>query len=72
MRRCIEKETGHEYAVKIIDLSNDSSESGIISAHEATIQEVAILRQVAGHSYISNTHIPIEFYKYFINITVSS
>lgn len=52
VRRCIEKETGHEYAVKIIDLSNDSSESGIISAHEATIQEVAILRQVAGHSYI--------------------
>lgn len=47
MRRCIEKETGKEYAAKIIDLSNDDS------SVEATHQEVNILRLVAGHPYIS-------------------
>jgi phosphorylase kinase gamma subunit len=50
VRRCIEKETGKAYAAKIIDLSNDSGEG--ISAKEATKQEVAILRHVAGHHYI--------------------
>lgn len=51
VRRCIEKETGKEYAAKIIDLSNDNAENGC--AAEATRQEVAILRLVAGHPYIS-------------------
>lgn len=46
VRRCIEKETGKEYAAKIIDLSNDDS------SVEATRQEVSILRLVAGHPYI--------------------
>jgi phosphorylase kinase gamma subunit len=50
VRRCIEKETGKAYAAKIIDLSNDGGEG--ISAKEATKQEVAILRHVAGHHYI--------------------
>lgn len=50
VRRCIEKETGKAFAAKIIDLSNDSDG---LSAKEATIQEVAILRHVAGHPYIS-------------------
>lgn len=51
VRRCIEKETGKEFAAKIIDLSNDTGEG--ISAKEATKQEVQILRHVAGHPYIS-------------------
>ncbi|XP_066144224.1 phosphorylase b kinase gamma catalytic chain, skeletal muscle/heart isoform isoform X2 [Euwallacea fornicatus] len=46
VRRCIEKETGKEYAAKIIDLSNDDS------SVEATRQEISILRLVAGHPYI--------------------
>ncbi|XP_056643992.1 phosphorylase b kinase gamma catalytic chain, skeletal muscle/heart isoform [Diorhabda carinulata] len=51
VRRCIEKETGKEFAAKIIDLStsdgiNDSS------TLEGTKQEVNILRHVAGHPYI--------------------
>ncbi|KAL1502702.1 hypothetical protein ABEB36_007809 [Hypothenemus hampei] len=46
VRRCIEKETGKEYAAKIIDLSNDDS------SIEATRQEVNILRMVAGHPFI--------------------
>lgn len=52
VRRCIEKETGKEFAAKIIDLSNDNSD-GAGSAYEATKQEVSILRHVAGHPYIS-------------------
>ncbi|RZC32649.1 phosphorylase b kinase gamma catalytic chain, skeletal muscle/heart isoform [Asbolus verrucosus] len=50
VRRCIEKETGKAFAAKIIDLSNDGGDG--ISAKEATKQEVAILRHVAGHHYI--------------------
>ncbi|XP_030754974.1 phosphorylase b kinase gamma catalytic chain, skeletal muscle/heart isoform [Sitophilus oryzae] len=46
VRRCIEKETGKEYAAKIIDLSNDDA------SLEGTKQEVNILRIVAGHPYI--------------------
>lgn len=52
VRRCIEKETGIEYAAKIIDLSGaDASNEG--STLEGTKQEIAILRHVAGHPYIS-------------------
>lgn len=50
VRRCIEKETGIEYAAKIIDISNETHEDGM---KDATLQEVQILRRVAGHSYIS-------------------
>ncbi|XP_076255595.1 phosphorylase kinase gamma isoform X3 [Rhynchophorus ferrugineus] len=46
VRRCIEKETGREYAAKIIDLSNDDA------TLEGTKQEVNILRTVVGHPYI--------------------
>lgn len=55
VRRCIEKETGREYAAKIIDLSNDVSNNNIEtpSMLEATRQEVQILRHVAGHPFIS-------------------
>jgi phosphorylase kinase gamma subunit len=59
VRRCIEKETGKAYAAKIIDLSNDSGEG--ISAKEATKQEVAILRHVAGHHYISKCNNQVRF-----------
>ncbi|KAJ8930936.1 hypothetical protein NQ314_016200 [Rhamnusium bicolor] len=50
VRRCIEKETGKEFAAKIIDLSSDGVNEG--STLEATKQEVDILRHVAGHPYI--------------------
>lgn len=57
VRRCIEKETGREFAAKIIDVGaeNDASPSQML---EATRQEIAILRQVMGHPYISTY--PIE------------
>ncbi|XP_058824953.1 phosphorylase b kinase gamma catalytic chain, skeletal muscle/heart isoform isoform X4 [Topomyia yanbarensis] len=51
VRRCIEKETGKEFAAKIIDLG--ASESGDPNHMlEATRQEIQILRQVMGHKYI--------------------
>lgn len=55
MRRCIEKETNKEFAAKIIDLGA-ATENGETNPHhmlEATRQEIAILRQVMGHPYIS-------------------
>jgi len=52
VRRCIEKETGQEYAAKIIDLS-DSSDATVL---ESTQREIEILRRVAGHPYIIELH----------------
>lgn len=52
VRRCIDKETGIEYAAKIIDIgaadANDPQQM-----LEATKQEIQILRTVMGHPYIS-------------------
>ncbi|KAL4711776.1 hypothetical protein ACJJTC_005945 [Scirpophaga incertulas] len=53
VRRCVEKETGREYAAKIIDLSQESQDG--VDTHtmrDATRQEIQILRMVAGHPYI--------------------
>ncbi|XP_018395900.1 PREDICTED: phosphorylase b kinase gamma catalytic chain, skeletal muscle/heart isoform isoform X2 [Cyphomyrmex costatus] len=55
VRRCIEKETGMEYAAKIIDISNETNEDGH-TMKDATLQEVQILRRVAGHPYIVELH----------------
>ncbi|XP_050689062.1 phosphorylase b kinase gamma catalytic chain, skeletal muscle/heart isoform-like isoform X1 [Eriocheir sinensis] len=52
VRRCIEKETGQQYAAKIIDLS-DSSDEGV---YEATKREIEVLRMVAGHPFIIELH----------------
>ncbi|CAL1689793.1 unnamed protein product [Lasius platythorax] len=55
VRRCIEKETGIEYAAKIIDISNETHEDGH-TMKDATRQEVQILHKVAGHPYIIELH----------------
>ncbi|CAG4934185.1 unnamed protein product [Colias eurytheme] len=53
VRRCIEKETGREYAAKIIDLSQESQDGvDTQTMRDATRQEISILRMVAGHPYI--------------------
>lgn len=52
VRRCIEKETGREYACKIIDINNDLEGDGG-SLRESTLREITILKRVAGHPYIS-------------------
>lgn len=51
VRRCIEKETGEEFAAKIIDLSSDPEN------RETTMEEINILRMVVGHQYISENYI---------------
>lgn len=53
VRRCIEKETGHEYAAKIIDVSSDPDDSQGFTLLQASHREVAILHLAAGHRYIS-------------------
>ncbi|XP_036339105.1 phosphorylase b kinase gamma catalytic chain, liver/testis isoform isoform X4 [Rhagoletis pomonella] len=54
VRRCIEKETGKEFAAKIIDLgaATEAGETNPYHMLEATRQEISILRQVMGHPYI--------------------
>lgn len=56
VRRCIEKETGVEFAAKIIDLSADGDNKS------ATMEEVRILRLVSGHPYISKSNIPFRLF----------
>ncbi|XP_013794112.1 phosphorylase b kinase gamma catalytic chain, skeletal muscle/heart isoform-like isoform X2 [Limulus polyphemus] len=58
VRRCVEKETGRQYAAKIIDISGDTDDSqGIgISVRDATLREIHILKLVAGHPYIIELH----------------
>ncbi|XP_043481502.1 phosphorylase b kinase gamma catalytic chain, skeletal muscle/heart isoform isoform X2 [Leptopilina heterotoma] len=57
VRRCIEKETGIEYAAKIIDISNEPHDgTDLHTMKDATMQEVHILRRVAGHPFIIELH----------------
>uniref|UniRef100_A0A0K8TL11 phosphorylase kinase n=1 Tax=Tabanus bromius TaxID=304241 RepID=A0A0K8TL11_TABBR len=52
VRRCIEKETGREFAAKIIDIGAETGDNSPQQMLEATRQEIFILRQVMGHPYI--------------------
>jgi phosphorylase kinase gamma subunit len=54
VRRCIEKETGREFAAKIIDLAGQDP-GDCEALREATLREISILREVAGHPYISTS-----------------
>ncbi|RWS28472.1 phosphorylase b kinase gamma catalytic chain: skeletal muscle/heart isoform-like isoform X1, partial [Leptotrombidium deliense] len=56
VRRCIEKETGKEFAAKIIDVSADLEDSQGLTLRQATLREISILRIVAGHPYIIELH----------------
>lgn len=56
VRRCIDKETGEEYAAKIIDISSDTEGSGPTSLYQATKREIEVLKKVAGHPYIIELH----------------
>lgn len=53
VRRCIHKDTGLEYAVKIIDIS--AAENGA-ELRSSTYREVQVLRRVQGHRYIIQLH----------------
>ncbi|KAL0266607.1 UNVERIFIED_CONTAM: hypothetical protein PYX00_009104 [Menopon gallinae] len=54
VRRCVEKDTGKEFAAKIIDLSGADTDNQ--NTLELTLQEISILRTVAGHPYIVELH----------------
>lgn len=56
VRRCIEKETGQEFAAKIIDISGEADDQDGSAIREATRREVNILRMVAGHPYVVELH----------------
>uniref|UniRef100_A0A6G4ZY64 Putative serine/threonine protein kinase n=1 Tax=Rhipicephalus microplus TaxID=6941 RepID=A0A6G4ZY64_RHIMP len=56
VRRCINKETGEEFAAKIIDISSDTDGSGPTSLYQATKREIDVLKRVAGHPYIIELH----------------
>lgn len=55
VRRCVEKDTGREFAAKIIDVSSPdaANESSFL---EATRREITILRRATGHSHIIELH----------------
>jgi len=52
VRRCVEKDTGKNYAAKIVDVSQDYVDADGLTIREQIMREVDILRQVAGHEYI--------------------
>ncbi|CAB3402236.1 unnamed protein product [Caenorhabditis bovis] len=61
VRRCIEKGSGMQFAVKIVDISTEKqTESEAKRLLNETISEVEILRQLAGHPSIIKIH---DFYQ---------
>ena len=57
VRRCIEKITGKNFAVKIVDVSTErQSEHDAKRLSEETLSEVRLLRQLSGHPSIISIH----------------
>ncbi|XP_011376946.2 phosphorylase b kinase gamma catalytic chain, liver/testis isoform isoform X5 [Pteropus alecto] len=53
VRRCVHRATGHEFAVKIMEVTTERlSPEQLEEVREATRRETHILRQVAGHPHI--------------------
>ncbi|XP_066131804.1 phosphorylase b kinase gamma catalytic chain, liver/testis isoform [Saccopteryx bilineata] len=53
VRRCVHRATGHEFAVKIMEVTAERlSPEQLEEVREATRRETHILRQVAGHPHI--------------------
>lgn len=66
VRRIIEKESGRQYAAKIIDISADLEDSQGLTIRQATLREISILRLVAGHPYISE----LTYHVFFFAVTL--
>ncbi|CAD6197578.1 unnamed protein product [Caenorhabditis auriculariae] len=61
VRRCIEKGSGQQFAVKIVDISTEKqTEEEAKRLLKETVSEVEILRQLAGHPSIIKIH---DFYQ---------
>lgn len=59
VRRCVHRATGHEFAVKIMEVTAERlSPEQLEEVQEATRRETHILRQVAGHPHISEAAFP--------------
>ncbi|ESO97942.1 hypothetical protein LOTGIDRAFT_209139 [Lottia gigantea] len=57
VRKCFEKKTGTEYAVKIIDISGEKGETyQVAQVKKDTYREINILRMCAGHDNIIELH----------------
>lgn len=54
VRKCIEKNTGHMYAVKIVDITTEhQSARDAERLRQETRDEIDILRELQGHPSIS-------------------
>ena len=56
VRKCIHKQTGVAYAVKIMDISSDLIDEEGLTLREQTRREADILRLVSGHANIVTLH----------------
>ena len=65
VRLCVEKNTGREYAVKVIDIGGDtnpnSSAEDAKESYDSAVKEIQALRTLAGHPNIIGNFIDVVY-----------